>query len=232
MVSGVNGGPEPGFRRSPHAVPHFHLPERHPGNYLMLLAKGKGTIQGSSAAGTSHAGGGGLPGVFRSRRETGRSFSIWKVSRMAAFLPGARSAQKKPILRLQAGRLTWAFGALSHTASMAGNTISSKASADRRIDPLLHPCTLLTWPAWPASLSKATGGHHLRGGGIADMPKLAWPGVGGSPAGLAASTESRKFSQPFAPRPLNPVTPPPTSAHDLCPDSGHPMSLDYIDGVA
>jgi acetyltransferase len=213
------------------------------GNYLMLLAKGKGYGFRGFVSGGNQA----MLEVadyleYFGQDEKTRTVILYVEGFRDAgrFFRVAREvAQKKPILVYKAGRFDVGVrAALSHTASMAGNdkifeALCRQAGLIRCYDPLHTFDMAMALASQP--LPKGNRVAIISGGGgycvtMAEA-SVAW-GLEVPQLDPAASDKIKQILQPFAPMPLNPVD----TASDIRPMTYARvldilMSLDYIDGV-
>jgi len=213
------------------------------GNYLMLLAKGKGYgfrgfVSGGNQAMLEAAD---YLEYFGEDEKT-RTIILYVEGFQDAgrfFRIARQVARKKPILVYKAGRFAVGVrAALSHTASMAGNdqvfeALCRQAGLIRCYDPLHTFDMAMALASQP--LPKGNRVAIISGGGgyCVTMAEacVAW-GLGVPQLDLKASGQIKQILQPFAPQPLNPVD----TASDIRPMTYARtldilMSLDYIDGV-
>ena len=213
------------------------------GNYLMLLARGKGYGFRSFVSSGNQA----VLEVadyleyFGSDEKT-RAIILYAEGFQDAgrFFRVAREvAREKPIFVYKAGRFAVGVrAALSHTASMAGNdrifeALCRQTGLIRCYDPLHTFDMAIALASQP--LPKGNRVAIISGGGgyCVTMAEacVAW-GLEVPQLDSAASDRIKQILQPFAPQPLNPVD----TASDIRPMTYARtldilMSLDYIDGV-
>ena len=213
------------------------------GNYLMLLARGKG--YGFRAFVSS-----GNQAVLEVSDYLEYFAGDEKTRAIILYIEGLQDAgrffrlsreiaPRKPILVYKAGRFDiGARAALSHTASMAGNdqifeALCRQAGLIRCYDPLHTFDMAIALSSQP--LPKGNRVAIISGGGgyCVTMAEAcaAW-GLDVPPLKLAASEKIKKILYPFAPQPLNPVD----TASDIRPMTYARsldilMAQDNIDGV-
>jgi acetyltransferase len=213
------------------------------GNYLMLLAKGKGYGFRSFISSGNQA----LLDVsdyleYFGRDEGTRAMILYIEGLQDArrFREIARKAvQKKPVLVYKAGRFAvGARAALSHTASLAGNdavfeALCKQTGLIRCYDPLHTFDMAVALSSQP--LPRGNGVAILSGGGgyCVTMAEAAasW-GLEVPQLDPAASEKIKKILYPFAPQPWNPID----AAADVRPMTYARvldilLGLDYIDGI-
>ena len=213
------------------------------GNYLMLLARGKGYGFNSFISSGNQA----MLEVsdyleYFGGDESSRAIILYIEGFQDAgrFFRIAREVvKKKPILVYKAGRFDVGVrAALSHTASMAGNdkifeALCRQAGLIRCYDPLHTFDMAVTLASQPLPKNNRVAIISGGGGYCVTMAEacVAW-GLDVPQLDPSASDRIAKILQPFAPRPLNPVD----TASDIRPMTYARvldilMSLDYIDGI-
>jgi acyl-CoA synthetase (NDP forming) len=213
------------------------------GNYLMLLAKGKGYGFRAFVSGGNQA----MLEVadyleYFGQDEKTRTVILYVEGFQDAgrFFRVAREvAQRKPILVYKAGRFDVGVrAALSHTASMAGNdkifeALCRQAGLIRCYDPLHTFDMAMALASQPLARGNRVAIISGGGGYCVTMAEacVAW-GLEVPQLDPSASDKIKQILQPFAPQPLNPVD----TASDIRPMTYARvldilMSLDYIDGV-
>jgi acetyltransferase len=213
------------------------------GNYLMLLAKGKGYGFHSFVSSGNQAT---LEVTdyldYFGHDEQTRAIILYieGLQDAARFFRVAKEVvQKKPIMVYKAGRFEVGVrAALSHTASLAGNdqvfeALCKQAGLIRCYDPL-HTCDMaMALATQPLPRSNRMAIISGGGGYCVTMSEsaVAW-GLDVPQLDPSASEKIRKILQPFAPPPWNPVD----AAADVRPMTYARvldilMSLDYIDGI-
>ena len=213
------------------------------GNYLMLLAKGKG--YGFSAFVSS--GNQALLEVADFLEYFGQDHATRAI---ILYLEGLQDAQrfarvaqevvrKKPVLIYKAGRFeVGARAALSHTASMAGNdnifeALCKQLGIIRCYDPIHTFDMAVALASQPLPRGNRVGIISGGGGYCVTMAEaaVAW-GLQVPPLAPEDSERIKKLLLPFAPQPWNPVD----TASDTRPMAfarvlEELMQLDYLDGI-
>ena len=213
------------------------------GNYLMLLAKGKGYGFNSFISSGNQA----LLEVsdyleYFGQDENTRAIILY-IEGLKDAQRFARAAKKvakeKPVMVYKAGRFAiGARAALSHTASMAGNDavfegLCKQTGIIRCCDPLHTFDMAVALSSQP--LPRGNRVAILSGGGgycvIMSEAAVSW-GLDVPTLAPPASEKIQKILHPFAPQPLNPVD----AAADVRPMTYARvldilMELDYVDGI-
>jgi acyl-CoA synthetase (NDP forming) len=213
------------------------------GNYLMLLAKGKGYGFSSFVSSGNQA----LLEVSDYLEYFGEDESTRAIILYIEGLKDARRfartakkvVKKKPVMVYKAGRFAvGARAALSHTASMAGNdavfeALCKQTGLIRCYDPLHTFDMAVALSSQP--LPRGNRVAILSGGGgyCVTMAEAAvsW-GLDVPQLDPSAAEKIKKVLSPFAPHPLNPVD----AAADVRPMTYARvleilMGLDYLDGI-
>ncbi len=213
------------------------------GNYLMLLAKGKGYgfqsfISSGNQAMLEVADY--LEYFGEDERSKAIILYIEGFRDAGRFFRVAREVvRKKPIFVYKAGRFdVGARAALSHTASLAGNdqmfeALCRQTGLIRCYDPLHTFDMAMAASSQPLPKGKRVAILSGGGGYCVTMAEscAAW-GLEIPPLSASDSDRIKKFLYPFAPTPLNPVD----TASDIRPMTYARaldilLGLDYIDGV-
>jgi acetyltransferase len=213
------------------------------GNYLMLLARGKGYGFGGFISSGNQA----MLEVsdyleYFGEDEKTRAIILYvegfqDAARFFRLVPGV--VKKKPVLVYKAGRFEVGVrAAFSHTASMAGNdrifeALCRQGGLIRCYDPLHTFDMAMALASQP--LPKKNRVAIISGGGgyCVTMAEacVTW-GLEVPQLDPVASEKIKKILQPFAPPPLNPID----TASDIRPMTYARaldilMDLDYIDGI-
>jgi acyl-CoA synthetase (NDP forming) len=232
------------FDEAPHQGPLAFISQSGTlGNYLMLLAKGKGY----GFSGFVSSGNQALLEVTNFLEYFGQDYATRAI---ILYLEGlqdahrfARVAQevvrKKPVLIYKAGRFeVGARAALSHTASMAGNdnifeALCKQLGIIRCYDPIHTFDMAVALASQPLPRGNRVGIISGGGGYCVTMAEaaVAW-GLQVPPLAPEDSDRIKKLLLPFAPQPWNPVD----TASDTRPMAfarvlEELMQLDYFDGV-
>lgn len=213
------------------------------GNYLMLLAKGKGYgFHGFISSGNQAM----LEVAdyleYFGQDERSRAVILYVEGYQDAgrfFRVAKEVVKKKPILVFKAGRFdVGARAALSHTASLAGNdqifeALCRQAGLIRCYDPLHTFDMAMALASQPLPRSNRVAIISGGGGYCVTMAEacVAW-GLDVPQLAPSDSDRIKQILQSFAPRPLNPVD----TASDIRPMTYARaldilMNLDYIDGI-